>query len=392
MFAYAVDVNDVGEAQLTYQWIEQIAKKVDVTLITMGSRINDTCGFEQHASVKLVVVKPRILFRWAGAFDRVFKPDYIELFRKARVMAKKLVSEEVFDALHHIAPHSPRYPSPLYGLHPNFYVGPIHGGLALPEAFSGQNLKTKLAATIRKSDAFRYRHDKLINEHFRSAKKLLISAPYVKDTIPMEYNEKCVVIPPQPPSNSQEAGSEKIVVTPVSLLFVGRLIENKGLRYALQALKGIPLDKYSFTIYGEGEQKEEVENLITEYSLASSVTLKGFVAHEHILTEMKKFDALLFPSLKEAWGLVVTEAMSAGLAVICADRGGPGYIIDKECGQKVAANNPDQFVNDLRAAIIELIENPQRTEEMGRAAKRKVSNTFTWEILTEKVLNLYRGE
>ena len=389
MFAYAVDSKDVGEAQLTYQWIEQIAQKVDVTLITMGSRIHKKCGFENHSSVRLKIVKPLLRFRWAGAFDRVFKPDYVELYRRARVLAKEILSAESFDALHHIAPHSPRYPSPLHGLHKRFYIGPIHGGLGLPEAFVKQNIKTKIAANIRRIDGWRYEYDGLINKHFHSANKLLISAPYVKDLLPAKFSDKCLVIPPQPPATVECDLDRKKICKPLKLLFVGRLIENKGVRYAIEALKELPQDSYHFTIYGTGDLEVELKKLVDEYNLSRCVTFKGFADHKTILSEMPKHDVLLFPSLKEAWGLVVTEAMNSGLAVVCADRGGPGYIVDETCGIKLSAENPTVLVREMYSAIQKLIADHALVHEMGKGARRKVDREFTWDVLTQKMLDLY---
>lgn len=391
MFAYAVDNKDVGEAQLTYQWIAQISKKVDVTLITMGSRIHDKCGFESNENVNLYIVKPKMLFRWAGSFDRVFKPDYLELYARARKAAKDILITNKFDALHHIAPHSPRYPSPLHGLHSNFLVGPIHGGLALPNNFSSQNIKTKMAAILRKVDALRNKHDNLMRAHFSSARKLLVSAPYVKGILPEEFAAKCTVIPPQPPDKSEHIVSPRQVSKPIKFLFVGRLIENKGVRYALEALKGIPKTDYIFNVYGTGEQELELKKIVEDSDMTSTVKFKGFASHEIILSEMLKHDVLLFPSLKEAWGLVVTEAMSAGLAIVCADRGGPGYIVDDSCGLKVPADTPSQLVNDLNDAIYRMIDNPELIHSMKSASQQRVEKQFTWDVLTNQILNLYKG-
>lgn len=390
MFSYAVDDRDVGEAQLSFRWIEKIAEKVDVTLITMGSRINPVCGFESHPAVALVPVVPRVKLRWTGAFDRVFKPDYLEVFVRARRAARALLAHSAFDALHHIAPHSPRYPSPLSGLHKNFIVGPIHGGLPLPEAFRQQNLRTRLANGVRNVDTARFRYDPLMRRHFSSAKTLLISAPYVKDVIPADYADKCQVLPPQPPERATEV-LERPQPSPLKLIFVGRLIDNKGIRYAIEAVAKAQVRDVVFNIFGEGELRPELQRQIDRLGLTDRVFLQGFASHREVLQQFQQHHVLLFPSLKEAWGLAVAEAMCAGLAVVCIDRGGPGYMVDGACGIKVAAQSPESLVSALADAIDQLGSDPVRVQHMGRAASAKINASFTWDALTERLVNLYGG-
>ena len=387
--AYAVDNKDVGEAHLTWHWLNELAKHVDITLITRGSRINESCGFEGHETIKLEIVKPKISFQWAGAFDRVLKPDYFEFFSLARNAAKKLVARENFDACHHIAPHSPRYPSPLHSLGVKLFVGPIHGGLHMPKELE-KNGSSSLRSSASRIDRLRNKYDPVMRKHFSSAKKLLISAPYVTENLPEKYHNKCVVIPPQPPEILTNPPS-KSTSNKLRLIFVGRLIPTKGIDLAVEAIKRLnnPND-VEFCIYGTGELNDSLESFIKDSNLSSSIFLKGFVKHNEILRAFHRNDILLFPSLKEAWGLAVSEAMASGLGVICINRGGPGYMVDEFCGLKVEVSDRNTIIEQLTKSIQYLIDNPEKVKEFGENSEAKINKHFTWNALTEKLISLYR--
>ncbi|SMF13291.1 Glycosyltransferase involved in cell wall bisynthesis [Alteromonadaceae bacterium Bs31] len=389
MCAYAVDNRDVGEAHLSYHWIDNITKIADVTLITMGSRLNERCGFEDHPHVRVILAKPRLRFVWTGAFDRIIKPDYLEYFYRARKIAKKLVKEEQFDALHHIAPHSPRYPSPLHSLGKNILVGPIHGGLHLPEQYSGKQKGGGLRRIAKSIDHFRNHYDPIMRKHFGSAAKLLISAPYVKENLPAALADKCEVLPPQPPevleNPPQKPPSEKI-----RLIFIGRLIEAKGIHLALQALaKTESKTQFIFDIYGTGDLETELKEFCEHNSLQSIVNFRGFTPHDKVLEALHLSDVLFFPSLKEAWGLAVSEAMAAGLCVLCVDRGGPGYMIDEKCGYKVPTGSAEEIVNALTEKLGYIAANHAEAKEKGIAASLKIQQKFTWEAIIKQLKDLY---
>jgi len=102
------------------------------------------------------------------------------------------------------------------------------------------------------------------------------------------------------------------------LLFVGRLIELKGLRPFLLALdrwaRLHPSREIEFRIVGEGPLCHELEAV----SVAGNVAVQflGAVPHSELPQLFEQAGILVFPSLSDEWGLVVNEAMAAGLPVL----------------------------------------------------------------------------
>ena len=94
-----------------------------------------------------------------------------------------------------------------------------------------------------------------------------------------------------------------------------------------------------------------------------------------VLEEMGRADGLVLPSLFEGFGLVILEAMAAGLPVITTQNtGGPDVIEEDKEGFIVPAGS----VEALRQKMEWFIKNPEKAIEMGKAAHRKAKE-FTWE-------------
>jgi len=86
----------------------------------------------------------------------------------------------------------------------------------------------------------------------------------------------------------------------------------------------------------------------------------------------------------------VIEAMSHGLALIVADRGGPGFVIDDSCGIRVPVTNPETFAAHIADAIRKLAAAPELVTAMGIAAREKVGSQFLWDMKIERIEEIYR--
>ncbi len=105
---------------------------------------------------------------------------------------------------------------------------------------------------------------------------------------------------------------------------------------------------------------------------------------------MPRQDVFVFPSFREPSGNAVIEAMSHGLPLIVADQGGPGFVVDDNCGIRIPVEDPKQFASRLASAIRELASAPDRIISMGAAARRKSQSAiFLWEAKADRMTELY---
>ena len=146
----------------------------------------------------------------------------------------------------------------------------------------------------------------------------------------------------------------------LKLLFVGGLTQRKGIANLFAAIK--PLKRYvKLTVVGK-RTSNSCPALDAE--LVNHRWIPG-LAHADILKMMQQHDVLVFPSLFEGFGLVITEAMSQGTPVITTDHtAGPDLIDHKKNGWIIKAGSTEA----LRSVIEDLLHQRKMIPEFGRAA------------------------
>lgn len=83
---------------------------------------------------------------------------------------------------------------------------------------------------------------------------------------------------------------------------------------------------------------------------------------------------------------MVGEAMACGLPVVCLRLGGPGLLVDETCGRTIAAIRPEQAVEDLAAAMLELAEDAPLCRRLGAAASHRAKATMSWDLCARRLL------
>ncbi|MGE5944869.1 MAG: glycosyltransferase family 4 protein [Flavobacteriales bacterium] len=147
---------------------------------------------------------------------------------------------------------------------------------------------------------------------------------------------------------------------PIKLLFVGGLSQRKGIANMFAAVDAL-MSHVQLTIIGRKSTNdcEALNKALAKHKWIPSLP------HNQVLEHMQAHDVLLFPSLFEGFGLVITEAMSQGTPVITTDRtAGPDVIEHNRNGWLVEAGSTTALQN----CIEQLIANPERIVEAGKAA------------------------
>jgi glycosyltransferase involved in cell wall biosynthesis len=165
----------------------------------------------------------------------------------------------------------------------------------------------------------------------------------------------------------------------------GRLVEHKGTDLILKALTltKLPIE---LTIIGRGPELPGLHAMVTEMSLENRVTFIEWVANHDDLAEMLRlYRAFVFPSLAEANGIVVQEAMVQGMPLIACDWGGPSLLVTPETGFLIPPRNEQFVVEELAAKMDLLAADGPLAERMSIAArKRALGRHYIWsEIIRE---------
>ena len=167
------------------------------------------------------------------------------------------------------------------------------------------------------------------------------------------------------------------------IAYFGRLSEEKGIFTLLSAVTGL---KVKCKIYGDGPLREDLARKIREEGI-SNVSLMGHMPQQKLKTNIRKTKFVIIPSeWYENNPLSVLETFALGKPVIGARIGGlPELIKDHRTGLTFEKGN----IEDLRAKISYLLDNPHRITEMGRNARRLVEKNFGSQVYYREIMKIY---
>jgi glycosyltransferase involved in cell wall biosynthesis len=222
-----------------------------------------------------------------------------------------------------------------------------------------------------------YRKD----EELRLADKIFVASQFTANTL-KDYPGKLApieVIPYAfPPVVSSRTYNTPSKSKPLKLLFVGGLSQRKGIADLFAVVDKLK-NYVELTIVGK---KSTNECTALNQALAKHRWIPS-LSHAEVLNLMHKHDVLVFPSLFEGFGLVITEAMSQGTPVITTDRtAGPDLIVHGKNGWLIEAGS----TNALQASVEELLSNPSTIAEVGREAMKTASRR-NWNIYGKDLVN-----
>ena len=169
---------------------------------------------------------------------------------------------------------------------------------------------------------------------------------------------------------------------------LGWHVPRKGFEYLVRATPLVInyVKDVVFMFCGDGPQRGYLERLSRDLRVSDSVLFVGRIEGREVSNYYSACDVFVVPSVQEAFGLVVSEAMACGKPVIGTRVGGiPDQITDGVNGLLVNPRDP----RELAAKIVCLLENPDLAIEMGRAGRRIVEERFDIENAISSILDVY---
>jgi glycosyltransferase involved in cell wall biosynthesis len=384
----ACDGEDVGEAWVGYQWVSRLASRHDVTLLTMHLR-DRTPPSEQVPGARVIEWPDAKVFSRQARLNSLLKPGYVPFYRGARRWIRDALARgERFDLAHQLLPVAMRYPSPATGLGIPYLIGPVGGSLENPPGFEDDTAPWFMR--LRGLDRVRMRHDPLLRRSYERADCVLGIAPYVQDYLAGLNLRRLEIMSETGLIDLPTPGGPRPSDGTVRLLYVGRLVRSKGLRDAIRAMHRLTSSApVVLDVVGHGFDQEACEALVAELGLGDQVRFHGWQPRERVEGFYRQADVFVFPSYREPGGNVTFEAMGYGLPLLVTDLGGPGNVVDDSCGIRVHPTDPEQFANDLAAAISRLVDDPALRARLGAAARRRVGEIAVWERKVEQLEALW---
>ena len=156
------------------------------------------------------------------------------------------------------------------------------------------------------------------------------------------------------------------------LVFVGRLVEEKGVEDVVRAAALLQPRFAGVTavLAGAGQHRARLEQLVKELGLEGRVHLPGWIDPGDVTSWFSAGDVVLAPSWDEGQGLSIIEAMAAGAVVVATRTGGiPDSVADGESGRLVPPADPPA----LARAVTDVLEDPERGAGMAAQARRRAA-------------------
>lgn len=164
---------------------------------------------------------------------------------------------------------------------------------------------------------------------------------------------------------------------------IAEIHPRKGHQYLLDAFRKLKLEspRLHLMLVGMGPLEYELRE---KYNDLPNVHFLGW--RKDIVSILKSSDIFILPSLKEAFGLVVLEAMASGVIAIATNTGGTVDIIENgKTGYLIPSKNSDVIVE----TIFNILNNPDKKREIELSALKTVQKEFTAEKMTEKTIRVY---
>ncbi|MFC0263493.1 glycosyltransferase family 4 protein [Fontibacter flavus] len=274
------------------------------------------------------------------------------------------------------------------------------GIIACKMSKAGFLKKSKIVISFHGHDIFPYRLEyfkinyKIFNEF---SNHLIVNSKYSFSLLKAIDDFKNVSILPVGLNTSKFKPVATFDSKVVRLVFVGRLIYLKGADFALDIMNKLraEVEGIKLVIIGDGELKETIIQKIKNLKLENYVELLGSLTQQEVIAQLTRSDIFLYPARNdpffkgsETQGLVIQEAQSMGLPVVCSDVGGIKYgLKDGITGFLVNEYDLDGFVEKLKF----LVKNPLIRREMGDLGRKYIVENFDSKVLGEKLIGIYKN-
>jgi glycosyltransferase involved in cell wall biosynthesis len=250
----------------------------------------------------------------------------------------------------------------------------IHSDLQVRDSHLQSNIKNKLLRVL---------HQHACNK----SKKIVVVSEGARKSLVEYYNiadDKCVCIYNPVLNDVKFKGSKvRIQNTTLKIVAAGRLTQAKNYPLLIQVAELLKNKQINFTvdIFGEGELKNELRQMIDHKRLSKYVQLRGFAPN--LSQNIENYDLFLMTSSWEGFGNVLVEALENGLKVISTDcPSGPREVLDNGVfGTLVPVNDAD--------AIVDVILNRSFDINQDLEVLIEHLNKFTLNSVGEKYLKLF---
>ncbi|RMZ59600.1 glycosyltransferase [Chryseobacterium nematophagum] len=396
---YAVNPYKGSEDAMGWNFVYQIARFRKVIAIT---RVNNKEHIERYMKENPDPIYQNIRFLY---FDlpywmRFWKKGsrgamlYYYLWQKGVVPFVKKQKLE-FDIVHNVNFHNDWTPSFLWKLKKPMVWGPVGHHPLIPQQYLKDYSKKyfiKDRLTWMVKSVF-WNHSTSLKNTIKHSNHIWCMNTGVPEKMKLDKNKYSIY-----PSVASEDfyGKEEILPKPnFTVISVGRFVPLKGFDLTIRSfaefinqLSEEDQAQCQLILVGTGPQKEFYQKLITENQVNDFVEIVEWIDRKDLMKIYEKASVFLFPS-HEGAGMVVPEALSFGLPVVCLQNEGPGEFVTPSCGMTIPQQDYNHTKEELSNALFRLFSEKDLQKQMSLEARKHYTERFSWEKRGDYLNNIY---
>ncbi len=394
--AYAINPYKGSEDGTGWNWVYHLSKKVEVVAIT---RKNNQPHIEQYQKEHPELDFTNLEFRyydlpnWAMFWKKGERGALLyfylwQLFLPLFVKTKKLT----FDVAHGLNFHCDWLPSFLWVLGKPFIWGPVGHHPMLPFDLIRTPLtrKDKFFETLKwRIKVFAWKYDPFLQICKHNAKFVLTVNPDVGRRLDLGTKEQAI-----PAVGFNYQTFEAIPSGDFNVLSVGRFVSLKGFDLTIDAfyrfMQMIPVqshDKITLRLVGRGPLTEWMRAEVNRLGLNQNVEIIKWVKQEELKEYYKKASVFSFPS-HEGAGMVIPEAQSFKLPIVCLNNDGPGYLSGPDA-IRVSTDNREATITEMANAFIRLYIDQAYWKINSLSSFKHFMENHEWNQKIDTVISLY---
>jgi glycosyltransferase involved in cell wall biosynthesis len=183
-----------------------------------------------------------------------------------------------------------------------------------------------------------------------------------------------------PPPPGQPRDPESILV------ITSADVALKGLVHLLEALAKLRTERpVRLTVVGSAKPGGPAERALDRLALRDAVRFTGPVPEAELVSLMQRAAVVAIPSLYEGFSLPAVEAMACATPLVTTDAGALPEVVGTEAGLRVRAGD----VGELTSALQRVLDSPSLGEQLGRAGRQRVLDSYTWRATAQRTADWY---
>lgn len=297
-----------------------------------------------------------------------------------------------YDLVHRVTPLSPTVASSIApkvaAAGVPFVLGPLNGGVPWPPGFDAERRREREWLSYVRGA---YKLNPLRGRSLAAASAILVGSRHTGSEIPARFRDKTIWLPENAidPARFNMTAPQDLS-GPLRACFIGRLVPYKGPDMVLEAVASLAqAGRLVLDMIGDGPMMGDLQAQARRLGIGNAVMFHGNLAHEAVQDIAVRANLLTFPSIREFGGGVVLEAMALGVVPMVVDYAGPGELVTKATGFKIALGPRARIVADLRAALEGIAADPSVLPGMGKTAQERVLSDFTWQAKARQIARVY---